>query len=716
MTRSDGLMVSVRRLLMLALFTALADACSGAGGTAPADSGASDSGGVDSQQEQVMRDATGADSVGSDSGGVDSGTTPPTEAELKQLAATFPAMPRDVASLATLLGRTPTFASGLPLNDLEYTVFDADYMDGETNGYDTFLPVDPSSPPPGADRVKLIVATGNVQLDTTYGGQRGDRIILGTAEIDSPFFQRGDNGLDDDYVVIASFDYSYGQIQLRGTAADYGLVRCTPADGCTTDGYYLFYVGGAQPDLMAFVYPCDDLPPSAVGNRPQNSDSLCNASKTLSLSDAGQFRFATPVSTTVAFPGQRQIGTSGREVVGGVTADPAGNRYVVGQTDGSFTSANQADNRIFVARIDVNGTLAWVYEYSQPEGALLFDATTDDQYIYAVGRTQGALPGFANAGRWDGIILKLRLSDGTLVASNQWGNAGLDGYGNVVLDDAGNLYVSGAGSPSGAAGPDDRYLVAKHSSSDLGNLWRMIVAPQTTGLGVTLIAEAWGGLSYVPGAIPGQGHLVTGGWLMRAGASWLSANGFVESWGDLHLTEPIRLASATIASPENKADWVLDNAVDSSGNIYAVGYTTGNLQGSHQGNGDAFIVKFDANLQNPVFRQVGTAQSDAFRRMRIDSSGSIYAAGYTYGNWPGGSNADTSLSSGDIVVQKFDSNLNAIAALQFGTPHEDRAVIGLQSGVLNIGGMTEGALGGASSGSFDAFIVSVNPATMQMQP
>jgi hypothetical protein len=39
------------------------------------------------------------------------------------------------------------------------------------------------------------------------------------------------------------------------------------------------------------------------------------------------------------------------------------------------------------------------------------------------------LPGFTNAGRWDGILLKLNLSDGQIVATNQWGNAGIDGYG-----------------------------------------------------------------------------------------------------------------------------------------------------------------------------------------------------------------------------------------------------------------------------------------------
>ncbi len=642
---------------------------------------------------------------------------PPTTAQLIDLAKTFPAMPKESVQLAALRGGTSlTFSSGLPYNDLEYTIFDTDYMDGETNGYDTFMPVDPSLPMPGANQIKLINTTGNVNLDSTYGGQGGDRIILGTAEIPSPFFLRGSDGVDNDYVVITSFNYKLGHIQLRGTAADYGLVRCTTIDGCATDGYYLFHTATAQPDLVAFIFRCNDLPGTAGGNQPQVSDAMCNDSQTLSLADTNQFRFATPVSTTVALPGQVQFGTAGKEVVGGITSDAAGNRYVVGLTDGSFNGGAAADNRIFAARVNADGSRGWTQEIPLSNGSLLFDATTDSEHLYAVGRTLGALPGATNAGRWDGIILKIRLSDGVLVATSQWGNAGLDGYGNVVLDDAGNLYVSGAGSdPAGDGGTDPFHLVAKYRTSDLGNVWRQIVEPVYPNGTVIASAEAWGGLSYTPGAVPGQGRLVAGGWFMGSGNGGISAQAFLEVWTDLHLAAPRRAASTVIASAGVQADWVMDNVVDSAGNIYAVGYTSGGLQGTARGQGDAYIVKYDVNLQNPVFRQLGTAQGDAFRRMEIDSAGNLYAIGYSYGDYQG-VNADPTKRSGDVIVQKFDSALNPVAALQFGTPHEERAYMHLRAGVLHIGGMTEAALAGASSGSFDAFAVKVNAQTMTVQP
>jgi hypothetical protein len=640
---------------------------------------------------------------------------PASETTLKQLAATFPAMPKDLVALVSLRGpASGTFSSGLPYNDLEYTLFDTDYIDGETNGYDTFMPVDPSLAVPGADQIKIIAATGNVNLDSSYSGQSGDRIILGTAEHPSPFFLRGSDNVDNDYAVINSFNYKVGHIQLRGKASDYGLVRCTLADGCKTDGFYLFHTASPTPDLVAFIFRCDDLPPTAGGNQPQTSKAMCNASETLSLTDTNQFVFATPVSTTIAVAGT-QFGSSGKEIVGGLAVDAAGNQYVVGQTDGSLDGVTSGDNKIFMQRINANGSLGWVREMALPNGSLLFDATTDSDHLYAVGRTLGAIPGFTNRGRWDGIILKLRLSDGVIVASTQFGNKGLDGYGNVVLDDAGNLYVSGAGSdPNGDGGTDALHLVAKYRASDLANVWRQIVAPVYPNGQVIASAEAWGGLSYAPGAAPGQGRLVAGGWFMGTGAGGISAQAFLEVWTDLHLATPRRAASTVIASNGVQADWILDNVVDSAGNIYGVGYTSGSLQGAQRGQGDAYIVKFDSNLRNPVFRQVGTAQSDAFRRARIDANGNIYAIGYSYGDYAG-ANADASKRTGDVIVQKFDSNLNPVSALQFGTPHEDRGYVQLLNGVLHVGGMTEAAMAGASRGSFDAFTVKVDPQTMTVR-
>ena len=56
-------------------------------------------------------------------------------------ARNFAAMPKDLTALLALRGGgSATFASGLPLNDLEHTLYDTDYIDGETTGFDTIMP------------------------------------------------------------------------------------------------------------------------------------------------------------------------------------------------------------------------------------------------------------------------------------------------------------------------------------------------------------------------------------------------------------------------------------------------------------------------------------------------------------------------------------------------------------------------------------------------
>jgi hypothetical protein len=363
-----------------------------------------------------------------------------TDAELKALAAQLPAMPRGTADLIPFVGGLPTFSCGTPFNDVLYTLIDTDYIDGENGGFDTFMPVDAADAFPGANKVKVVRCALNSDLDTVYGVAPGDRVILGTAEIPHPFFLRGADGVDNDYAVILHLNFVHGHIQLRGQAADYRLVYGTLAEGCRTEGWYLFYTAGGTPDLVAFIFPCDVIEPAVSGNPPNNLNPYCNADHQLSLTNPAQFRFALPLPAQPAIPGGvKQFGSPGKDLAMAITVDAEHNSYLVGCTDGNFDAGPEAANELFAARIAPDGTTVWVRELPVGEGTNLKAAAADGEFLYVAGRTLGSLPGFTNAGRWDGILLKLRLSDGVIVAMDQWGNAGIDGYGNVVLDGAGEL-------------------------------------------------------------------------------------------------------------------------------------------------------------------------------------------------------------------------------------------------------------------------------------
>jgi hypothetical protein len=639
-----------------------------------------------------------------------------TDAELLSAAQAFAAMPRDAADLVPFLGSAPTFTAGTPFNDLGITLLDTDYVDGENGGGDTFMPVDPSDALPGTGDVKYIRTVLNVDLSENYGAAYGDRIILGTDEIDVPFFSIGPDGIDNDYVAIHHFDYQFGGIQLRGTADDYELRQYDEsADGVMTSGWYLFYTGDdamPQPDLIAFVFNFDDFAPTISGALPNNTNALGNGTGLLDLNNPNQFIYAAPVSTTPAIVGQAtQVGTNGKEIVEAVAVDNDGNTYLAGATDGTFINSPDADHRLFVSQTLADGSAGWVTELPAREGATLKAAIADDDFLYVAGRTLGALPGFTNEGRWDGIILKLRLDTGEIVATDQWGNAGIDGYGNLELDAAGNLFVSGQGSPVGNGGTDDLYLVAKHRTSDLGNVWRQL--DPTTQQGFAASAEAWGGLTFVQddAAAPGEGTLIVAGWVISFGG----ANAFATVYSDLNATTPAIDNSIILTPPGQTAEWFMDSVVDSQGNIYLAGYTTGPLGGQHQGEGDAFLAKYDSNLQNPTIVQLGTAKSDMFRYLEIDENDTIYATGYTYGDLAG-TNADATGRTGDVVVYRFDTNLNVLDSTQFGTPHEDRGISDLFNDTLVIGGMTEAAMADVSRGSFDGFVVRLDADTLDVEP
>ena len=68
-----------------------------------------------------------------------------------------------------------------------------------------------------------------------------------------------------------------------------------------------------------------------------------------------------------------------------------------------------------------------------------------------------------------------------------------------------------------------------------------------------------------------------------------------------------------------------------------VGYTKGNFDGEHAGNtsDDIFVTKYDPSGNREWATQVGTTAADRGYGLAIDSSGSIYAGGYTKGSLGG---------------------------------------------------------------------------------
>jgi Tfp pilus assembly protein PilZ len=168
-------------------------------------------------------------------------------------------------------------------------------------------------------------------------------------------------------------------------------------------------------------------------------------------------------------------------------------------------------------------------------------------------------------------------------------------------------------------------------------------------------------------------------------------------------------------------------AVDSSGNVFCAGSTSGNLGETHaadSGNSDAFVLKLNSAGELQWITQLGAATAaasvsganlgdDACYSLSVDSSGNAYCGGSTDGNL-----GETNAGGRDAFVLKLNSAGELQWVKQLGTTTK---VAGLASanagnescealalatdGSIHCGGNTDGNLGEVNGGNTDAFVL-----------
>jgi hypothetical protein len=108
----------------------------------------------------------------------------------------------------------------------------------------------------------------------------------------------------------------------------------------------------------------------------------------------------------------------------------------------------------------------------------------------------------------------------------------------------------------------------------------------------------------------------------------------------------------------NMFDWGVGVATDSSGNVYVAGNTYGNLDGNTNTGWlagifeDMFLVKYDSSGTKQWTKQIGTPTIDLGVGVATDSSGNVYVLGNTNGDLDGNTNAGYR----DIFVVKYNSS------------------------------------------------------------
>lgn len=129
-------------------------------------------------------------------------------------------------------------------------------------------------------------------------------------------------------------------------------------------------------------------------------------------------------------------------------------------------------------------------------------------------------------------------------------------------------------------------------------------------------------------------------------------------------------------------DYGYDVAVDADGNVYAVGYTTGNLSfgngigfnNSNYGSGDMFLVKYNSKGEVQWVKNSSCTEIDAAYSVDLDSNGNIYVGGLTYGDIEFGDGIGFAWSGNiDGFLVKYDSS---------GSPQWVKNISGISSEIV----------------------------------
>jgi len=129
---------------------------------------------------------------------------------------------------------------------------------------------------------------------------------------------------------------------------------------------------------------------------------------------------------------------------------------------------------------------------------------------------------------------------------------------------------------------------------------------------------------------------------------------------------------------------------DSSGNLYVMGTTTGEIDGVNSGLRDIFIKKYDFHGELLYSRQFGTKETDSVYSAVTDNDGNLYLVGSSQGELGGsliGINADAWIS-------KFDASgnqiwLNKILGNGYGSPAGSYGIDIDGSGFLYVSGVAD---------------------------
>jgi len=392
----------------------------------------------------------------------------------------------------------------------------------------------------------------------------------------------------------------------------------------------------------------------------------------------------------------RQWGGTADELGSGVAMNDAGEIFVVGYTTGAFDGKPYSGGPydIFLSKWDATGSKTWMALWGGGAGDVGYSVAVNGDEVVITGWTTSNLNGFV--GESDNFLAGWNAS-GSLIWVRQWGTS-VSEYGGraVSFDSNGNIFVVGgtAGSLDGNPnrGSTDCFLT-KWAHSSVTHLWTKQWGSdgedRCTGLAIDTNDNIYIA-GYVKGSMDGNLYLgetdsILTKWNNSGEKQW------TRQWG-------------TEADEEGYAV-----SVDSQGNLYVCGRTTGSLDGNiNNGASDIFVTKWSSSGVKIWTKQWGTDTNDECDRVTVDKKGNIFVVGNTWGDLEG----NTALGGSDVFLTKLDAAGERWWTKQWGTDRNDRvySVFVDDQGYLVVTGSTGGSLdGNVNAGGVDAFLTLFPP-------
>jgi hypothetical protein len=327
-----------------------------------------------------------------------------------------------------------------------------------------------------------------------------------------------------------------------------------------------------------------------------------------------------------------QFGTNLTDRAEGVAGDSLGNSWVVGDTYGELVDGiNFSGSDAFIRMYDSSGTAQWTDQFGTTNHCYARAVAVDSiGNSYVVGYVAASLDGQTFLNGYDAFIRKYNMA-GVKQWTRQFGTGSSEYAYAVTVDGFGNAYVAGqtGGTFSGQThvGLADAFVRMYNSTGDVQ--W-------TCQFGTTQLDSVEGidvdsaGCVYAAGYTQGQftGETRSGtGNDKDAFISKLNSVGTAVSWNRQFGT--------------SVDDYAQGAAEDGMGNAFVAGYTDGVLPGQTTlGGQDSFVRQYDSTGTEQWTYQYGTMDGavpgeDSTYSIATDSSGNVFASGFTNGQFPG---------------------------------------------------------------------------------